>query len=167
MLPTSRFRLLLLCFHCRHSPKLLTSFSFKKAWQPLRFESSQSRANINLEGISEKKKNKPNKTQPQILSSFKWTFFFPKLELFLNPIFSVLNIPCLKQEKPPPSSCLQMKVASSLFAQATKPFLCSLCCKGYSLHKELLYLDYIKKYSLQFADGNFLAKFYIINPLVS
>lgn len=47
-----------------------------------------------------KPNQKKKKTQPQILYSFKWNFFFlPKLELFLNPIFPVLNILCLKQGK--------------------------------------------------------------------
>lgn len=149
---------LLLCCHCRHSPDPLTSFSFKQGRQSPGFQPPQPRA-------------RHPQNRPPVLYSFKWTFPPPsKLGLFLNPIFSVLNKPCLKQRERNPSnppSCLQVKVASSWWAQATKPSQRPSCCTRRSLQEALLYLDYIKKYSLRFTDGNFLANFCIINPLVS
>lgn len=138
-LSTSRFQLLLLCICYWHGPKHLISFSSYKAWKPPRFVSSQSRTNINLEGVSKKNPTTPN----QISYSFKW-IFSPELKLFLNPIFSALNIPCLIAGEKKPSFIPTNKVASSLFAQATKLFLCSSHCTRHRLHKELLYLDYIK-----------------------
>lgn len=104
-LSTSRFQLLLLCICYWHGPKHLISFSSYKAWKPPRFVSSQSRTNINLEGVSKKNPTTPN----QISYSFKW-IFSPELKLFLNPIFSALNIPCLIAGEKNLPSYLQIKL---------------------------------------------------------
>jgi len=104
--------------------------------------SSQSRININLEGISKKKK-KSNKPTPNFI--IFQVDLFSRAEAIFKSYFSTVKytLPYCRGKRKP-FFMLTNKVASSLCAEATKPFLCSLCYKRYRLHKELLYLDYIK-----------------------
>lgn len=96
----------------------------------------------NKHKFGRRKQKKPNNPKPNFI--FFQVDLFSRTEAIFKSYFLSVKYTLSYCRGKKPSFIPTNKVASSLFAQATKPFLCSSNCTRYRLHKELLYLDYIK-----------------------